>query len=83
MKGRIVLEMNILDPVIPSNAPNPLPSPCISNCGIEASSGFCKGCWRTLDEIIAWKTSTEECKRIVWQSIHIRRQEGSSSECYE
>lgn len=29
-------------------------SPCISVCVMDAPTGFCKGCWRTLDEIAQW-----------------------------
>jgi predicted Fe-S protein YdhL (DUF1289 family) len=30
------------------------PSPCISVCRIEPASGWCQGCWRTLEEIADW-----------------------------
>lgn len=29
-------------------------SPCIQICIIDASSGLCQGCGRTLDEIATW-----------------------------
>ena len=29
-------------------------SPCISVCMIDATTGLCAGCYRTLDEIAAW-----------------------------
>ena len=32
----------------------PVPSPCISVCRMDAASGLCEGCLRTLDEIAAW-----------------------------
>ena len=31
-----------------------MPSPCISVCRMDAVSGLCEGCFRTLDEIAAW-----------------------------
>lgn len=34
-----------------SSAPS---SPCIKLCVIEPASGWCLGCGRTIDEIIAW-----------------------------
>lgn len=29
-------------------------SPCIGVCAIDDLTGFCQGCFRTLDEIKAW-----------------------------
>jgi predicted Fe-S protein YdhL (DUF1289 family) len=48
---------------------HPVPSPCISICRMNADSGLCQGCFRTLDEIIAWGSSSEPDKRIVWRLI--------------
>lgn len=30
------------------------PSPCISVCKIDPHSGYCTGCWRSLEEIRDW-----------------------------
>ena len=30
------------------------PSPCTSICRIAPQSGWCEGCWRTLEEIADW-----------------------------
>jgi predicted Fe-S protein YdhL (DUF1289 family) len=30
------------------------PSPCIGICRIDPATGWCQGCWRTLDEIADW-----------------------------
>jgi predicted Fe-S protein YdhL (DUF1289 family) len=30
------------------------PSPCVGICRIEAATGWCQGCWRTLNEIADW-----------------------------
>lgn len=49
-----------------------LPSPCISVCTMEFSSGLCKGCLRTLDEIADWSTLDDEGKRIIWARIETR-----------
>ena len=29
-------------------------SPCINVCVVDEPTGFCKGCWRTVDEIAQW-----------------------------
>ena len=34
-------------------------SPCINVCEIERRTGWCKGCARTIDEIVGWPQSSE------------------------
>ncbi len=40
---------------------------------MDAQSGLCVGCWRTLDEIAAWATLSGEAKRSVWRLIEQRQ----------
>ncbi len=59
-----------------------LPSPCISVCAMDITSGLCRGCLRTLDEIAAWSKLDDEGKRVVWAHIEQRARlqtEGTSS----
>ena len=49
-----------------------LPSPCISVCRMDADSGLCEGCMRTLEEIAAWGMMDNQQKRAVWQEIEKR-----------
>ncbi len=53
--------------------PAPVPSPCVSLCQIDAVSGLCQGCLRTLDEIVAWGGADDATKLAVW--VEIRRRE--------
>ena len=46
-----------------------VPSPCISVCRIDAESALCEGCFRTLDEVVAWGRLDEHGKRSVWRLI--------------
>jgi prolyl-tRNA editing enzyme YbaK/EbsC (Cys-tRNA(Pro) deacylase)/predicted Fe-S protein YdhL (DUF1289 family) len=46
-----------------------VPSPCISVCRINAATGSCEGCFRTLDEIASWSVATPEAKRSLWRAI--------------
>jgi uncharacterized protein len=54
---------------------NPVPSPCISQCQMDASTGLCKGCWRTINEIIAWGTLDDTGRQQVWTHIELRKAE--------
>ena len=53
-------------------------SPCISVCVMDAASGFCLGCWRTLDEIGAWSVLDADSKRAVLAAILERRARAGS-----
>jgi predicted Fe-S protein YdhL (DUF1289 family) len=46
-----------------------VPSPCLSVCQMDASTGLCQGCWRSLDEIAAWGRASNDERRAVWQRI--------------
>ncbi len=50
-----------------------LPSPCINVCMMDEANGFCHGCLRTIDEIIAWGRADENYKRAVWLQLKQRR----------
>ncbi|WP_041675009.1 DUF1289 domain-containing protein [Ramlibacter tataouinensis] len=52
-----------------------VPSPCISVCRMDAASGLCEGCLRTLDEIAAWGGLDSEGRRAVWALIEERARE--------
>ncbi|WP_444812756.1 DUF1289 domain-containing protein [Variovorax jilinensis] len=53
-----------------------LPSPCISICRMDAASGFCEGCLRTLPEIAGWGRMDDAGKRSVWRAIELRAAAG-------
>ncbi len=44
-------------------------SPCISVCRIQADSGLCEGCFRTISEITAWSRADDADKRQIWSVI--------------
>ncbi len=50
-----------------------VPSPCISVCRIDAATGLCVGCLRTLDEIAGWGSLDDDARRAVWSAIEQRR----------
>lgn len=53
----------------------PVPSPCISMCEIVKDTGLCRGCMRTLDEIVSWSKASDSDKRAVWAAIRKREEQ--------
>jgi predicted Fe-S protein YdhL (DUF1289 family) len=53
-----------------------VPSPCVSICQMNAHSGLCGGCLRTIDEIAGWSCYSEAEKRAVWARLVERRAQG-------
>ena len=51
-------------------------SPCTSVCRMDARTGWCEGCLRTLDEIAAWSGLGDADKRRVWLLLDQRRASG-------
>lgn len=51
-----------------------VPSPCTNVCRIDAASGYCEGCMRTLTEIAAWSGLDDQAKRAVWALLPERRE---------
>ncbi|MDB5758495.1 MAG: hypothetical protein JWM30_1784 [Burkholderia sp.] len=54
-------------------APGPVPSPCINICQMDAKTGLCVGCQRTIDEIVGWSAASDDERRMVWREIGRRR----------
>ena len=50
-----------------------VPSPCVSVCTMNAKTGLCEGCLRTIDEIAHWGLYDDEEKRAVWAQLEARR----------
>ena len=53
----------------------PVPSPCTQVCTMDASTGLCQGCLRTLDEIARWGSLDDAGKQRVWSRLALRRAE--------
>ncbi|MEY5099583.1 MAG: hypothetical protein RJA36_2302 [Pseudomonadota bacterium] len=52
-----------------------VPSPCVNVCRIASDSGLCAGCWRTADEIGAWRASDDAFKLAVWERVEQRQEQ--------
>lgn len=47
----------------------PVPSPCINVCRMTPDRSHCEGCFRTLEELRAWRDLDDAGKRAVWALI--------------
>jgi len=48
-------------------------TPCVKLCVIDPTSGLCRGCRRTLDEIAAWSRLDEAARRRLMATLAARR----------
>lgn len=51
-----------------------VPSPCVDVCRLDARTGWCEGCARTIDEIAAWGRLDDEARRQVWAELPLRHE---------
>ena len=52
-----------------------VPTPCVRECRLDKSKGWCSGCLRTLDEIGRWGSMGIAEKAAVWVRLKDRRTE--------
>jgi predicted Fe-S protein YdhL (DUF1289 family) len=50
-----------------------LESPCVKVCSIDAATGLCVGCLRTLDEIGGWVEFSDAERAAILQALPTRR----------
>ena len=50
-----------------------VPSPCTNVCRMDARTGWCEGCARTLAEIAAWSAMSDDEKSAVWDELAARQ----------
>ena len=48
-------------------------SPCTNICKMDARTGLCQGCFRTLDEITAWSRIDDPARSAILANIAQRR----------
>ena len=46
-----------------------VPSPCVSVCRMDLQREYCEGCLRSIDEIRAWRASSDAEKKVIWARI--------------
>ncbi len=48
-------------------------SPCINVCRMDAASGLCVGCYRSLNEIAGWSAAAEAERLRILEAVAARR----------
>jgi len=48
-------------------------SPCTNSCALDAVTGVCQGCFRTLDEITLWARATNKERLEILANADFRR----------
>lgn len=54
-------------------------SPCIKICTLDARSGLCLGCGRTIDEIARWSGMSEAERARIMAELPARNKAGTMS----
>jgi predicted Fe-S protein YdhL (DUF1289 family) len=54
-------------------APASVASPCVNVCKMNPATQLCEGCLRTIDEIAAWSSMTDDEKRAVLARLPQRK----------
>lgn len=47
-------------------------SPCIGVCRMTPDRSHCEGCYRTLDELRAWREADAVQRRAIWRQLLVR-----------
>lgn len=53
-------------------------SPCVGVCRVDAATGLCRGCLRTLDEIAGWSDFSNSEKLAVLERLDTRQNKSGS-----
>ncbi|MBU6374169.1 MAG: DUF1289 domain-containing protein [Alphaproteobacteria bacterium] len=57
----------------------PISSPCVRVCAIEAATNLCAGCGRTLKEIGMWSRMTEAERKTIMAALPERLAQASQA----
>lgn len=57
------------------NIQDEIDSPCIGVCSIDEATGFCHGCYRTVEEIKAWWNMSPSDQKQLLQTLEQRQNE--------
>ena len=55
------------------------PSPCTAVCRLDERTGYCIGCYRTIDEIGDWTIMMPEDRHALLEKLALRRAGGKAT----
>jgi uncharacterized protein len=70
--------MNAAKPLL-NDLPTRPESPCIAICQMDARTGWCVGCFRTLDEIAVWGSAPDAQLRKILAQLPERQAQSFSA----
>ncbi|WP_324595606.1 DUF1289 domain-containing protein [Accumulibacter sp.] len=56
-------------------------SPCINVCRMDDQTGFCLGCFRTIEEIAAWSAAADAQRAHILLAVERRRVDHDPAGC--
>lgn len=56
-----------------------LSSPCVRNCCLHPHTDICLGCFRSLEEILAWHSSNDVVRQEILDRAQQRRDEAAQA----
>lgn len=59
--------------VMTDRPPPPIKTPCVKVCVVDGESGFCMGCYRTLQEVATWARIPEAERDAIMSELRSRR----------
>jgi predicted Fe-S protein YdhL (DUF1289 family) len=54
--------------------PRKIESPCVDICTLDHANNICIGCLRSIDEIVAWASYTDEQRRQIMTDLPGRKE---------
>jgi predicted Fe-S protein YdhL (DUF1289 family) len=57
-----------------------LDTPCVNICLLDAKTGLCLGCGRSLDEIAGWASMSDSDRRAIMAELPLRTQRLAATE---
>jgi predicted Fe-S protein YdhL (DUF1289 family) len=58
----------------------PMETPCVKICTLDAHSGLCLGCGRTVDEIAAWSRMSDAERTRIMADLPARHRAAATAE---
>ncbi len=60
------------------NVQQEIQTPCIGVCSMDDTTGYCHGCYRTIDEIKAWWDMSADSQKTLLSALEARQSQSVS-----